>query len=57
MSTQEPEDMEPTAPSALSTSDSLVQPLHNYFTYTHMPDTKATKAIKESAILQEFIRK
>lgn len=57
MSIQEHEDREPMAPSALGTSDSLVWPLHNYFRYTHMPHTKATKAIKESAILKEFIRK
>lgn len=57
MSIQEHEDRELTALSALGTSDSLVQPLHNYFRYTRMPDTKVTKAIKESAILKERIRK
>ena len=57
MFTQEHEDRELLAPSALGTSDSLVQPLHNYFRYTRMPDTKVTKAVKESAILKECIRK
>lgn len=57
MSTQEHEDRELLAPSALSTSDSLVRPLHNYFRYTHMTDTKVTKTIKESAILKECVRK
>ena len=57
MFTQEHEDRELLAPSALGTSDSLVQPLHNYFRYTRMPDTKVNKAVKESAILKECIRK